>query len=645
MNTAQAIYHLARFRPGAFFWTFALWTLFYCAPLPIGWLQREFFNALTNSAQAQFNVQTTLALLFSNELLRAIIFGIGFWVWITLWYVYKTLMRKNMFEWLVAGTGARILPDSPGEAVSRFRDDVDEFLLHLDTWVDLIGELVFSVIALVIMFRINPQMTLVACVPLVVVAVVVNCLTLPIRNFRLRAREATGQVTGFIGELFASAQTLKVAAAEPDAIKHLRGLNETRRKAALKDATLTQVLDSFNMNVVNLSTGVILLMAVQLMRADGFTLGDFTLFVSYLTSVAMLPRWVGRVMARYQQAEVSLGRMVELLKGTQPQALVQEGELWQPVEAADVAPSGLAVERPPTPTQAVVKRNGHAANGALTSLAHGESMQELASRTALAVTQLNTLVVSGLTYRYPNSDRGISDIHLRLARGSFTVITGRIGAGKTTLLRVLLGLLPRAAGEIRWNGYVVDEPSLFFTPPRTAYTPQSPRLFSDTLQENILMGVPDVGAGGISAPANGHAQGQLQGLPLHDAIHLAVMEPDIAAMKHGLDTLIGSKGVRLSGGQAQRTAAARMFVREANLLVFDDLSSALDVETERQLWSRLFAQRDVTCLVVSHRKAALRRADQIIVLKDGKVEATGKLDDLLEACEEMRRLWAEEGVE
>src|SRR5438046_75031 len=149
--------------------------------------------------------------------------------------------------------------------------------------------------------------------------------------------------------------------------------------------------------------------------------------------------------------------------------------------------------------------------------------------------RLDALEAVGLTYHFPDTGRGIDGITLRLTRGSFTVVTGRIGAGKTTLLRVLLGLLPKEAGEIRWNGQIVKAPASWFVPPHCAYTSQVPHLFSESLRDNILLGLPEVE---VDLPA---------------ALRAAILDRDVAELEHGLDTLIGPRGVKLSGGQVQRT--------------------------------------------------------------------------------------------
>ncbi|MDU0200709.1 ABC transporter ATP-binding protein [Paenibacillus sp. MAH-36] len=617
MTTFQYLWRLIMYRPGRYFINAFAWTIIYLAPIVPGLITKQFFDSLTGKSMLGYGVWGLIALLIAAALGRICLIIIGFITDVHFRFRMGMLLRRNLLEHVLKQPGAQAIPVSPGEAISHFRDDVDQSEEAASWSVDVFGLTCFAIVSGYILIRIDAQMTLLVFLPIVLVITAAQLATVRLQKYRAASREATSKVTGEISEMFGNVQAIQVAGAEDRVIERFRSFGDNRRKAMLKDRLMTELLDSVFSNSVNLGTGLILLLAGTKMRAGTFTVGDFALFVYYLTFVTQFITNVGKFITYFKQMSVSLERLTFLLQGASAKVLTMVNSLHlKPSRAERIGDGGkqskgAAFEGKRSVRQSEAATLGSESGGKESDNAVLESGAEL-----------QRLDVNGLSYAYADTGRGISDIHFSLRRGSFTVVTGAIGSGKTTLVRSLLGLLPKGKGTIAWNGVPVEDPGTFFTPPRSAYTAQVPRLYSDTLRNNILLGQAE------------------QSDSLQQALHAAVLEYDVAQLPGGLDTVIGPRGVKLSGGQAQRTAAARMLVRDAELYVFDDLSSALDVETEQKLWERMFQRRsDATCLVVSHRKTALTRADHIIVMKEGRIEAEGTSEELLQRSTTFRELW------
>jgi ATP-binding cassette, subfamily B, bacterial len=587
-DTLRLLLTLAWHRPALLLLNVLIWLLVHASPVLVGLFMKGIFDALSGQGAAALSPWAYLALALSVDVSRIGLLAGGVYAYASYWAEVVLRMRRNLLAYLLTAPGTRRLPDSPSEAISRFRDDVDDIAQYLEHWIDMWGLVLYALIALAVMFRVDPMMTALICLPLLLTLLLSNALRPHIRRVRRAMREATGRVTDFLGETFNAVQAVQGAGREETVLAEFERRNAARRSAALTDSLLTQVFKSVNDNMVNVATGIILLMGAGAMQRGSFTVGDFALFVTFLPRLTETISFLGSMMVQHKRTGVAFERLSALLHDGGPETVVAGADL----HLRD-GPPPFADPRP-------------------------------------AAQPLRSLRVEGLGARHADGAPALIDVSFELERGSFTVVTGRVGSGKSTLVRVLMGLAPRETGRVWWNDTLVEDLASWFVPPRSAYTSQVPRLFSDTLRENVALGRAD--------PAE-----------LRRAIELAVMERDVSLLHHGLETEVGSRGVRLSGGQVQRSAAARMFMREAELLIFDDLSSALDVETERQLWAGLFARRSeagsalgrATCLVVSHRWAALERADQVLVMDGGRIVARGSLQQVLTSSSELRELSGE----
>lgn len=551
MSMRHAGWQVGTFRRRLWWWTLLGWTAFANLPLLTGWLLKQVFDTLADHGPV-YGWLTAIGL---SEMARIVVFALSVWVVVRWWVGGLALLRTNMLhaQTVSGGPERADLPLGPAEAISRFQDDTRNAVLWADSWLDGFGYAVYTVAALVIMALVNPTAGLVAVVPVVAVTLITIRMR-PLLHAAVEAdREASGRVAGFLGEAFAGQLAFRLAGRERSALARLDRHNATRRKTAVRHVVLEQALDGLTSTTADVSIGLMLLALVPSMRSGETSIGDVALLATYAVQLGEAPRFFARLVTAREQARVSFGRMAELVAPDRPGDLL----VHRPV-CIDTFDDPVLRDRDP-------ERVG-----------------------------LDQLSVRGLTARYRSTGGGIESVDMDIRRGEFVVVTGPVGSGKSTLLRALAGLVPVQAGTVTWNGEPIEDLGAWFVPPQAAHLPQVPRLFSESLAENILLGRDLVDR-------------------VDPVVELTALRADLADMPDGLDTKVGARGLRLSGGQTQRVATARSLLTGPELLIVDDLSSALDVETERALWKHVRAG-GMTVLAVSHRAFVLDFADRVITL-------------------------------
>ncbi len=560
MSIWRLSWRVSQHEPKSFWLGFFAFVVFFTLPAFIGLILSRAFDALVDGRTD--GVIRWACVLVLAEIFRMVSVHFGAVTWTQAWVHMQTILRANLLAAQMASGGSEAGQPvgSAGGAITHFRDDAEDVAQFIDGFIDVGGALTFTVVAAFVLGSTNIGAAAVLLVPLVVVGVVTRALDSRIKEYRRADRAATAEVTAMVGDMMSAATTVKVNDAAAPMLDELRGLVDHRRITAVRDRVLDESVQAFSRGSADVGLGLVLLVGAAAIASGSFDLGTLALFVAYLGWLSFLPRMIGRMIARRKQAGVAFDRMSELVADQSAANTVRTRDL--PIGLGDirVRPIEQRPERVP----------------------------------------LEHFSLTGMSARFVTGG-GVEDIDLEVDRGSFTVITGPVGAGKTTLLRALLGLAWQAdvSGTWRWNGREIDDPAAFLVPPNAAFLPQVPQLVSDSVSDNIALGV--------------------EGIERVDlAMLLAAIDTDVAAMPEGSDTLIGPRGLRLSGGQRQRLAAARALVHQPELVVLDDLSSALDVETELLLWQNL-ADAGMTVLAVSHRAVAFDRADSVLRLESGRL--------------------------
>jgi len=501
-------------------------------------------------------------------------------------------VRADAFRGVLAWPMADLQRTPLGDLMARIDGDVEvigvgvrEFTI--ETWDTVLFSLSFVAAMLVI----DPRLTLLALSPVPLAMLLAHAAGRWVTGRSTRAREAIADLTSAIQEHLAGIRVLRLFGRASASVERVAALSGRCAERNLSVVRLRGGLQPVYTTLMTAGVFLIVWQGSERVVAGAMTVGAFVayleLFLRFVNRGHRIPQLVNSL----QSGAAAYARLRPLLAP----ALTVEGE-------------------PPRASF----RAGHLAGVARAIV-----------RTRTRPVGPAALSLRDVTFRYPGATTpALHDLSFDVPAGALIGVTGPVGSGKTALTRAILGLYPLESGSVLIDGRPVEELPASERTGLIGYLPQNALLFSGSLRENVTL-TPEGAAAGDDF--------------LMRAMRLAVLEEDVRAFPHGLDTDIGELGIRISGGQRQRVGLARAMAAAApgypGLLVLDDPFSAVDVATEARIVAALRQafgpdaplEQRVTIVVCSHRLAAFPHADAVMVLREGRIEEKGTHAELVES--------------
>lgn len=590
----------------------------------------------TNSLKGQVQTTYMIALLgFSLLFIRGLSRILLFWPARRL----ETEVKDHYFGKFLRIKQAFFDHTGMGDLISRIANDVTHIRVFFGFGALQILNFFFMVtLAVFKMYDISPVLTVSALCP-IVLSVAIGRFGLPRLHTYSKAQQAElGKLTNKITEAFVNVHVIQANNAASAFTDKVSAKNLDVYKANVKQAGFRVLFFPLLSMLTGISYVLVMFVGGGLAIDGKISVGDLLAFNAYIGLLSFPLMAIGILLSVMQRARTAAERLAEIDAAESENVGSENGK----------SENGKSEHLGELETDT---KKLHPTENKLLSKAIKETASKKAEHTKVSAQpkgstphddtedsfQFDTLHVRNLTFRYPfksptandankkdlenppekiwHSDERpenvLEDISFEVQRGEHVGIVGPIGSGKSTLLHLLVKLYDAPAGTIFYGDKDIRSLDSRLLRKRVVLSPQVVHLFSDSVKNNLLLGY---------ETATDEA--------VVEVTRKAEILKDIETFDEGWQSEVGEKGLRLSGGQKQRLALARTLIRKPELYLLDDVLSAVDHTTEKNIIDHLRNEK-ATMIIVSHRSSAVMHCDKIIALKEGKIVATGTYQDIL----------------